>query len=433
MLQENILSHLEKHLSKGETINPQDLEIHRYTYNLRAKTIKSRVSYTSKIFEFSRRPLGNLPPAFFGDRWQNKKTEKQLKNWLNYRETSLAFEIDSRKWVEDGLLIRVTEFSNRGISSKGVFFIPGLLLLETWDKREISAGKANREGMQNYLAQLESLGNPYTHPGFETIRGFARKEVTENLNISKRAEFLLSLLTAAQAMPFFDWKEIGTFSATDNKQAASSKMYDSRRQQYHALLEELLQDTPESVGLTTVSGNYDLNFSARCRVEFTFGMWDYTECPVISRITDEEIAEITFLHPKEVHTLFLTENRAVLRKLAAHVRHEERRHVGMIAFDGQVRSSVYRFLKIWQGAGVKKLLVWSDFDEAAMYMLKKLHSLGFADFKAFVPEGESLMLMGYEQAVKVLERFAEERLLVEQESYLKDMEQLRDLIFNSNS
>ena len=431
MLPENIISHLEKYINKGETINPQDLVIHDRTYSLPAKTIKSRISYASKIFEFFRRPSNNIPPIFFGDRWQNKKTEKQLKSWLNYPGTSLAFEIDIRKWVEDGLLIRITELSNRGTSTKGVFFIPGLLLLETWDKRDISEGESNREGIQNYLVQLESLDNPFDHPGFETIRIFTRKEVSENLNVSKRAEFLLSLLTAAQAMPFFDWKEIGTFSNRENKQAASSKLYDSRRKQYQALLEEILQDTPESVGLTTVSGNYDLNFSACCRIEFSFGLWDYTECPVISRITDEEISEIRALHPKKVNTLFLTENRAVLRKLAAHVQPENRRHVGMIAFDGQVRSSVYKFLKIWQGAGVQKLLVWSDFDGAAVYMLKKLHSLGFADYKAFIPKGEKLMLIGYEQAVKILEKFAEEELLVEQESYLKDMEQLRYLIFKS--
>ena len=430
MLPENIISYLEKYLSKGETINPQDLAIHDRTYSLPAKTIKSRISYTSKIFEFSRRQSSIVPPTFFGDRWQNKKTVKQLKNWLNYNGTSLALEIDSHKWVEDGLLIRITELSNRGTSTKGVFFIPGLLLLETWNKRDMSEGEANREGMQNYLVQLEALDNPFDHPGFETIRNFARKEISENLNVSKRAEFLLSLLNAAQAMPFFDWKEIGTFSNTENKQAASSKLYDSRRKQYQVLLTEILQDTPESVGLTTVSGNYDLNFSARCRIEFNFGLWDYTECPVISRITDEEISEITGLHPKDVHTLFLTENRAVLRKLAAHIQPEKRRHVGMIAFDGQVRSSVYKFLKIWQGAGVQKLLVWSDFDGAAVYMLKKLHSLGFANYKAFIPEGKNLMLIGYEQAVKVLEKFAEEGQLVEQESYLKDLEQLRYLIFS---
>jgi hypothetical protein len=430
MLPENIVLYLQKYLARDETINSKDATVRDRVYSLSAKTIKSRVSYTSKIFELSREASPSIPPAFQGSRWQNKKTVKQLKNWLNYRNSSLSFELNIRNWVENGLLIRVIELANRGTSSKGVYFIPGLPLIENWNKRELSENNANRKEADKYMLCLEALANPYDHPGFEKIRNFARREVRQNLCVDKKAEFLLSLLSAAQTMPFFDWKEIGTFSETENMRNAASKTYDSKRTLYQTLLEEILQDSPEAIGLTTVSGNYALNFSARCRIDFTFGRWDFNECPVISNISGEEIAEIISLQAKDVRTLFLTENRAVLRKLAGHMPHEKRRHVGMIAFDGQIRSAVYNFLKIWQAAGLNKLLVWTDFDQAAIYMLKKLYGLGFADFNVLVPKEDGLMLLDYPQAISILEEFIKENMLVEQESYLKDMRLLQELIFN---
>ncbi|ACV61083.1 hypothetical protein Dtox_0120 [Desulfofarcimen acetoxidans DSM 771] len=430
MLPENIVLYLQKYLARDETISSKDATIRDRVYSLSAKTIKSRVSYTSKIFELSGEASPSIPPAFQGSRWQNKKTAKQLKNWLNYRNSSLSFELNIRNWVENGLLIRVIELANRGTSSKGVYFIPGLPLIESWNKKELSENNANRKEADKYMLRLEALVNPYDHPGFEKIRNFARREVRQNLRVDKRAEFLLSLLSAAQTMPFFDWKEIGTFSETENMRNAASKTYDGKRTLYQTLLEEILQDSPEAIGLTTVSGNYALSFSARCRIDFTFGRWDFNECPVISNISGEEIAEIISLQAKDVHTLFLTENRAVLRKLAGHMPHEKRRHVGMIAFDGQIRSAVYNFLKIWQAAGLNKLLVWTDFDQAAIYMLKKLYGLGFADFNVLVPKEDELTLLDYPQAISMLEEFIKENMLVEQESYLKDMRLLQELIFN---
>lgn len=118
----------------------------------------------------------------------------------------------------------------------------------------------------------------------------------------------------------------------------------------------------------------------------------------------------------------------MLRKIVKHTSASERRDTAMIGFDGQVRSSQYFLCRKWKEAGVQELVVWTDFDEYALSMVRKLYSIGFEKFKVIIPLNDELELVDFTEAENYLLGLKDTGRVVEQEVYLEDLSKITGLL-----
>lgn len=390
------------------------------------------MNYKTKTFTYNE-TAGEIPDVLKKKSWNRKLHIQKLKELTGATEPMLLFEVMVNNWIRMGAIVQVREYSSKGTIEIGVSYLPSDFLKEEWNKIAHQLEDLNNKQLEYYVNELLLMQNPYEHIGFDTVRNYAVNEFSTTRNLNKLSDFFLALLKMASKYAFFDWKEIGANAPNSIEYRAPSKIFDSQRDVFCKLLSDLLNYNLESIGLTTMPGEYDLLLSARCQLHFTFGSYDYEICDVIAKVTNEQIALLESIESKDITTVFATENRAVLRKLVNHVPAARRKGIAMIGFDGQVRSTVYRFLEKMHRAGVNRIIVWSDFDTAALSMLNKLHRLEYASFEVVVFVEERLQTKTYSDAIKYLESFKVANTLIEQESLLKDVASLEHLLFSEVS
>lgn len=365
--------------------------------------------------------------------WSKKKTASQLKNWSDSGLSGLAFTHQTDKWVALGILIRVNEFSDRGINLKNTYYVPGFNLLNYWKSQVRENEEQNKGFIEAFNEILNNLTNSYGHVGFETLKQWLRKQINGREISIKRMDFFLAVLITASKAPFFDWKEIGTNSYFKEKVHAASKMFDGNMVALLEELEEIIGDPVNSIHLTTRPGNRDIILAAQCRLFFAFGTYNYEKAPVLSKVTDEEVHELQTIDAKNIRTIFAAENRAVVRKLIKHIPYEQRAHIGIVGFDGQVRSAVYDLLRHFQNAGVSQIIIWSDYDSAAIAMVEKLYALEFEQFKFVAKKQGTLLLVSYEEGLKQLKELAGTNHLTEQEDFLWDFDLLEAIVLEGSA
>ena len=278
-----------------------------------------------------------------------------------------------------------------------------------------------------------NLTNPYSHTGFETLRQWLLNQISESRISIKRMDFFLSVLITASKAPFFDWKEIGTNSYFKEKVHAASKIFDGNMDSLLEELEEVIGDPVSSIHLTTRPGNRDIILAAQCRLDFTFGMFNYEKTPVLSKVTDEEVQYLQSIDAKNIKTIFAAENRAVVRKLIKHIPYVDRTHIAILGFDGQVRSAVYDLLRHFKNAGVSQIIIWSDYDSAAIAMVEKLYALEFEQFKFVAKKQGTLLKVSYEEGLKQLKELTGTNHLTEQEDFLWDFDMLKAIVLEGNT
>lgn len=365
--------------------------------------------------------------------WSKRKTASQLKIWSGSALSGLAFSHQIDKWVALGIIIQINEFVDRGINIKNTYYVPGFNLLNYWENLVQDNAEQNKELIKAFTTTLNSLTNPYGHVGFETLRLWLLNQINEREISIKRIDFFLSVLKTASKAPFFDWKEIGTNSYFKEKVHSPSKMFDGNMVVRLEELEEVIGDPVSSIHLTTRPGNRDIILAAQCRLVFTFGMYNYEKALVLSKVTDEEVHELQTIDAKNIRTIFAAENRAVVRKLIKHIPYEQRAHIGIVGFDGQVRSAVYDLLCHFKNAGVGRIIIWSDYDSAAIAMLEKLNALGFKQLKFVAKKQGMLLLVSYAEGLKQLKELTGTNHLTEQEDFLWDFDLLEAIILEGNA
>ena len=323
------------------------------------------------------------------------------------------------------MLIQLNEFEDRGLTLASTYYIPGLNLQAFWDDQTNQKDQEENEFYETIKEETRKLENPYLHSGFAELQQWLIREA-DNL-LRKKVDFFLSVLITASKTPFFDWKEIGTHSLFKDNASAPSKLFDGSKDAYLEELEEIIGDPAETIHLTTKPGNHDIVLAARCGFHFSFGTFDYEFAPVLTKLTGEEIAFLQTINRKTVDTLFLAENRAVVRKLIRHLPEESRSGIAIVGFDGQVRSAIYDLLSCFRESGVQRVVVWSDYDKAAVSMAEKLFTLGFERFEFITQDYGTLSRVSYEEGLKRLKDL-ESGSLIEQEYFLWDIDQLKSLI-----
>jgi len=364
--------------------------------------------------------------------WSKRKCASQVKEWSGSILSGLAYSHQIDQWVSQGIFIQVNEFTDRGINLKNTYYLPGFNLLKFWRNQAKQGQEKNEELLRSFTEIVNNLINPHGHTGFEKLRQWLLTQMNVREISIKRMDFFLSVLLTASKAPFFDWKEIGTNSYFKEDVHASSKLFDGNMDSLLEELEEVIGDPVSSIHLTTRPGNRDIILAAQCRLDFTFGMYNYEETPVLSKITDEEVQYLHSIDAKKIKTIFAAENRAVVRKLIKHIPYANRDQIGIVGFDGQVRSAVYNLLLHFKNAGVGQLIIWSDYDSAAIAMVEKLYALEFEQFKFVAKKQGTLYKVSYEEGLKQLKELAGTNQLTEQEDFLWDFDMLKAIVLEGN-
>ena len=364
--------------------------------------------------------------------WSKKKSALQLRDWSGSLLGGLALSHQINNWVARGVIVQINEFSDRGINLKNTYYVPGLNLLNFWDKKALQNEENYIELCKTFTQILNNLTDPYKHSSFEPLRNWLLNQIDQRRISINRMDFFLSVLITASKTPFFDWKEIGTNSYFKDKAHAPSKIFDGSIDTLLEELEAVIGDPVSGIHLTTRPGNRDIILAARCRLVFTFGIFDYEKTPVISKITDEEVNYLKSIDAKNIETIFAAENRAVVRKLIRHITFENRASIGILGFDGQVRSAVYDLLRHFKNAGVRQMIIWSDYDSAAVAMVEKLNALEFEHFKLVAKKEGKLLVVSYEEGLKQLRKLIGTNNLTEQENFLRDFDMLKAIVLEEN-
>ncbi|WP_190239133.1 DUF2399 domain-containing protein [Pelotomaculum schinkii] len=424
-------SYLNTFLNNGEIVISDiadDRGIHERVIHQQQKIVQ----YKTKTLIYSLEE-NDIPPEIQNKTpWSKKKTASQLKNWSGSGLSGLAFSHQTNKWVALGILIQVNEFADRGINLKNTYYVPGFNLLNYWKTQARENEEQNKKLIRAFTEILNNLTNPYAHVGFETLKQWLLNRINEKKISIKHLDFFLSVLITASKAPFFDWKEIGTNSYFKEKVHAASKMFDGNMVALLEELEEIIGDPVSSIHLTTRPGNRDIILAAQCRLVFTFGMYNYEKAPVLAKVTDEEVHYLQSIDAKNIRTIFAAENRAVVRKLIKHIPYGHRAHIGIVGFDGQVRSAVYDLLRHFKNAGVGQIIIWSDYDRAAIAMVEKLYALEFEQFKFVAKKQGTLLLVSYAEGLKQLKELAGTNHLTEQENFLWDFDLLEAIVLEGN-
>lgn len=415
------ISYLKSFILKDELIDENKIyESEGLTY-IPVKREMHTVIYKTKMFVMSDKKLGSIPNVFI-KKWK-RRTEGDFRRLFNMT-SEIQLQQKIVDLINEGLIVKVIEYKSRGTTVKREYFIPSAVLNRLWigEDRE----KLAKDMMVNtkYIDEVKQLKNNFNHSGFEIVRKTILQELENNPKVSKRTNFLTALLVAASKSQFYDWKEIGLYSICGEHEKLKTKIFDSQKNEYLKELELLLGTSIGEVGLTTISGEYFIEFCGRCTIDFSFGSFYYKKAEFRSNLTDEEVFDIDFIDKKDIKRIYLFENRAMLRKIIKHTSEDRRKNIAMVSFDGQVRSSQYYFCKKWMEAGVKELVVWTDFDEYALYMIQKLYNLGFESFQSVILKDNKLTLGNFAETREYLENFKSTGYVIEQEKYLKDLNEI---------
>ncbi len=421
----NTLDYLQDYILKDETIDENEILENDGLIHMPVKKQKQIVIYKTKVFILSNSEPRSIP-SVFQKQWK-RRTESDFKKLLNI-SSGIQFRQKLSDFIKDGFIVKVIEYKSRGIEVSKEYYIPSVSLQRLWADKDDKKLEKERTNNKKYLTKVKELKNPYHHPTFEILRKSILEELHGTLKVNKRIDFLTAVLITASQSPFFDWKEIGLNSIGSEDEKLKTKIFDNQRNEYIKDLQLILNSTTDEIGLTTVSGEYFIEFCARCRINFSFGNFDYEKAEFRSNLTGEEVFSVESIDRKDIKKLYLFENRAMLRKLIKHISADTRKDIVMLSFDGQVRSSQYYLCKKWLEAGVKELIVWTDFDEYALSMVKKLYTIGFESFKVVVLKNNRLTLVDFLEAKNYFKSFKNTGKVTEQENYLKDLTEIMDLL-----
>lgn len=420
-----MLSYLKGFILKDEEIDENEILESEGLIFISVKRKMHTVIYKTKMFVMADKEPSSIPNIFL-KQWK-RRTESDFRKLLNMT-SEIQFQQKIVNFIKEGLIVKVIEYESRGIVIRKEYFIPSATLKMLWIDKDKEQLEKDMMVNKEYIDKVKELNNNFDHSGFEILREAILEELENSPKVSKRTNFLTAVLTAASKSPFYDWKEIGLYSIGDKYEKLKTKIFDNQKSEYLEELQLLLGTVIEEIGLTTISGEYFIEFCARCKVNFSFGSFDYKKAEFRSNLTDEEVFDIELIDKKDIKRIYLFENRAMLRKLIKHTSEDIRKNIAMISFDGQVRSSQYYLCKKWLEAGVRELVVWTDFDEYALSMIQKLHTLGFESFKSVILKDNKLTLVGFSEAKKYLKSFKSTGYVIEQEKYLKDLTEIVNML-----
>lgn len=422
------LEYLRNYIKKDETIEKVEVYEKDSMTHVPVKIKKLTTIYLSKEFILIDRKPDRIPEFL-----QKQFSRRDEADFRRMHDTLSGIQLQQTiiEYMENGLIYKVIEYKKNGMEVKKEYYIPSIFLQNYWEEKHERQVQRSRDINNEYREKIIELNNKYDHPCFGILRKSVLDEISKDRRIkkiNKRIDFLTSVLIAASQGASFDWKEIGLYSLGNTSEKLKTKIYDNQRNELLRELQKVIGCGLEGVGLTTVSGEYSAEFCARCKINFYFGTFDYIEAEYRSNISDEEIFDILTIEKKEVSRLFLFENRAVLRKIIKHTAAVDRRDIAMISFDGQVRSSQYFLCRKWKEAGVQKIVVWTDFDEYALHMIRKLYSIGFEKFRTVIPLNDELVLVDFKEAENYLMGLKDTGRVVEQEVFLEDLSKITNLL-----
>jgi len=201
-------------------------------------------------------------------------------------------------------------------------------------------------------------------------------------------EFLLALAECVRNSPEgFDWKEIG---ARFTRNIGGSKRFDAARDELAALAEAVTGSSLEQLGLTSSGSLYCIYFLGR--LQAYFGPEAVINSgPGVNALTNVQMERLTGL-ATTARRVLLTENRALLLKMAAAEWEEMDPPALVLGIDGRLRLAHARFLKVLAETHPSlPWFAWVDTDEAGLTIAGQIAAIN-PRCRFLLPAGEIVRL-----------------------------------------
>ncbi|AKG34190.1 hypothetical protein VK70_06035 [Paenibacillus durus ATCC 35681] len=229
-------------------------------------------------------------------------------------------------------------------------------------------GKENRHLLWNFIedmaAKLEHCSD--YKAVFKVI--WNKEQPWQGRKLEFYVDFIIALAEIATARAHFDWKEIG---ARYYREIGGSKRFDPYKADFLEAAEEQIGCPLPLIGLCSAGTVTPIYFAGELSGR---GGFAYPQ-GFLHAVTDVTVWKTEFR--TGCHTLWLTENRAVLTRMSAEPDFLLNSGSLIIGLDGQLRSGHRKLIKdvLTGSKSIGQVIVWCDGDKSGLDIARNVHAL----------------------------------------------------------
>jgi len=307
----------------------------------------------------------NIPPSNLMKDIISPKAKKQ------FELTDETYE-----WIRSGWIIREYRLAKDERTVKSVQYRMGLSLFQYKKQIEAEQETKKEESFLDWIDQWNKVKNSTSSSNLnrqeqvnklkdiidEIVTVGAVKHISSTWRFQKQLlfiHFLVAFYQISMVEHHFDWKQIG---ARYYRKIGGSKEFDSYKKEFIVTLEELLEYPLHLLGLSslgTITPIYFTGPMSGASVAYKYGP--------VHATTD--LAVFTEEFQTDAEVLWLVENRGIVTRMAYEKDFLIESKSFVLGVDGQLRTSHRRLIEQLV-SNVKKVIIWTDVDEAGLTIAK---------------------------------------------------------------
>ncbi|MDT3427029.1 hypothetical protein J2Z22_002563 [Paenibacillus forsythiae] len=230
------------------------------------------------------------------------------------------------------------------------------------------AGQENRHLLWNFIEDMAAKLEPCSvyKEIFEVI--WNKEQPWQGRKPELYVDFMIALAEIAAVRAHFDWKEIG---ARYYREIGGSKRFDPYKADFLEAAEEQIGCPLPLLGLCSAGTVTQIYFAGELSGR---GGFAYPQ-GFLHAVTDVAVWQTEFR--TACHTLWLTENRAVLTRMSAEPDFLLNSGSLIIGLDGQLRSGHRKLIKdvLTGSRSIGQVIVWCDGDKSGLDIARSVRAL----------------------------------------------------------
>ena len=319
-------------------------------------------------------------------------------------------------WIQQGWVTEEIRFHIDGQTVKEAYFRMGISLYTYFEQQ-------NNEKNAQFSITYNKLMAQFPKRNTEILEILLKNQSESELkqcslfpstwSTVKRLtflEFCIAFFQLVSRQRLFDFKEIG---ATYYDEIGGSKVFDSYKKEFIALLEQWFEMNATDNGLVSLGQITPLFFSGQ--LVGTYSSYQYGS---IHALTDQNMVHDQF--KTACTNIWLVENRAILTRMSTEMAFLQDTNSFVLCIDGQLRTA-HKMLIRQLMQSTTTVFIWTDYDDAGLSISYGLDELIPTNNKRFIARNEQIF-----STFTQYEKWLKEELKIafhEQEQQLGDVTQ----------
>ena len=309
----------------------------------------------------------------------------QAKLTLHNKRTLQAPLHTLETWIQQGWVTEEIRFHTDGQTVKEAYFRMGISLYTYFEHQ-------NNEKNAQFSATYNKLMDQFPKGDAEILELLQRNTSETELKqcslfpitwpTVKRMtflEFCIAFFQLVSRQQLFDFKEIG---ATYFDVIGGSKVFDSYKKEFIALLEQWFDMKTSDYGLVSLGQITPLFFSGQ--LSGNLSSYNYGS---IHALTDQNMVHDRFT--TACTNIWLVENRAILTRMSTEMAFLQRTNSFILSIDGQLRTA-HKMLIRQLIQSTTTVFIWTDYDAAGLSISRGLDELITTTNKRFVARNQQI-------------------------------------------